>query len=368
MKIVQVQTQATAAGAQRISDMVGEGLRARGHQVRTVFMYRLSDVYDNDPHADFLLDHTPRGLVEQMQAVLKLIGYMRREKPDGVLTFQHYGNLFGSIAARLAAIKRIVANQSGAPHQRGHLGLLAKVDRLMGSVGFYDANIVNSEWTAQQFVAYPRAYRGRLKRIDHGVPQGNDTLAKADARERFSLPGNVPLIVSTGRITRAKNQIALLGSLERMPEAHLAIAGIGAAEDELRLAAVERGVADRLHFVGELRPDEIYPFLAAGDLFAFASLTETFGLSVVEAAIAGLPIVSNDLPVLREVLTAGGRSAAVFVDAGDEAGFAEAIASLLKDRGRAAELAEVGRQIAERYRPEAMCAAYEAVLSEPAAS
>ena len=61
MKIVQVQTQAEAAGAQRVSDMVGEGLRARGHQVRTVFMYRKTDVYDRDPNADFVLCRRPRG-------------------------------------------------------------------------------------------------------------------------------------------------------------------------------------------------------------------------------------------------------------------------------------------------------------------
>ncbi|TIT61229.1 MAG: glycosyltransferase family 1 protein, partial [Mesorhizobium sp.] len=54
MKIIQVQTQAEAAGAQRISDMVGEGLRVRGHDVRTVFMYRKTDAFDGDPYADFI--------------------------------------------------------------------------------------------------------------------------------------------------------------------------------------------------------------------------------------------------------------------------------------------------------------------------
>ncbi len=60
MRVVQVQTQAEAAGAQRVSDMVGEGLRARGHEARTVFMYRKTDAYDRDPHADFVLSAPPR--------------------------------------------------------------------------------------------------------------------------------------------------------------------------------------------------------------------------------------------------------------------------------------------------------------------
>jgi glycosyltransferase involved in cell wall biosynthesis len=364
VKVVQVQTQATAAGAQRISDMVGEGLRARGHEVRTVFMYRLSDVYDADPYADFLLDHTPRNSFEQLRAVAALAGYMRRERPDAVLTFQHYGNLFGALAARLAGVRKIVANQSGAPHQGGLLGFLAKVDRIMGSTGFYDANVVNSAWTAEQFAAYPPAYRRRLRRIDHGVPQGGPRLPKDAARARFGLPPGVPLIISTGRITRQKNQIVLLAALARLPEAHLAIAGIGAAESELRQAAMAQGVSGRLHLTGELAPEQIYPFLATGDLFAFPSLTETFGLSVVEAAIAGLPIVTNDLAVLREVLTDGGREAALFADATDAPSFAEAIARLLGDAGLAARLSEAGLDLARRYSPEAMCAGYDAVLGE----
>ena len=70
MKIVQVQTQAEAAGAQRVSDMVGEGLRARGHDVRTVFMYRKTEAYDQDAYADFVLHEQPSGLLGQVKASL----------------------------------------------------------------------------------------------------------------------------------------------------------------------------------------------------------------------------------------------------------------------------------------------------------
>ncbi|TIU85913.1 MAG: glycosyltransferase family 1 protein, partial [Mesorhizobium sp.] len=115
MKIVQVQTQAEAAGAQRISDMVGEGLRARGHEVRTVFMYRKTEAYDRDPNVDFVLTDRPRGLPGQIRATVGLARYLRAAGPDAVITYQHYGNIFGTIGARLAGVRHIVANQSGAP-------------------------------------------------------------------------------------------------------------------------------------------------------------------------------------------------------------------------------------------------------------
>ena len=69
MKIIQVQTQAEAAGAQRVSDMVGDGLRIHGHEVRTVFMWRKTGVYDDDPHVDFVLAGPPEGLLDLVRAV-----------------------------------------------------------------------------------------------------------------------------------------------------------------------------------------------------------------------------------------------------------------------------------------------------------
>ena len=207
MKIVQVQTQAEAAGAQRISDMVGEGLRARGHAVRTVFMYRKTDAYDRDPNADFILTERPRGLPGQIRAAIGLTQYLREARPDAVITYQHYGNIFGTIGARLAGVRRIVANQSGAPHSRGVMGLLSQIDKLMGMAGLYQVNVVNSGWTQAQFDRYPQSYRRRMHRIDHGVPVAGEEFDKAAARAAFGLPQNVRLAVSSGRLTRMKNRL-----------------------------------------------------------------------------------------------------------------------------------------------------------------
>jgi glycosyltransferase involved in cell wall biosynthesis len=362
MKILQVQTQAEAGGAQRISDMLGEGLRARGHDVRTVFLYRKTDVYNRDPHADFILAHKPGGPAGQMRAVLGLVRYMRKALPDAVISFQHYGNIAGTLAARLCGARSIVANQSGAPQTRGMRGLLTQVDKLMGMAGLYHANVVNSGWTAAQFDAFPRAYRKRLRRIDHGVQAAPQLFEKAAARAAFGLPAQGPLAVSSGRLAASKNQAALVGALALVPDLHLAIAGTGPEENNLAALAENLHARDRLHLVGEVPPGRIFEFLAAGDAYAFASTTETFGLAAVEAAIAGLPIVAGDLDVLREVLTTReGAPAARFVPP-DADGIAGGLAELFARPALATALASAGQQLADQYAPEAMCAAYEALL------
>ncbi|UDF32920.1 UNVERIFIED_ORG: glycosyltransferase family 4 protein (plasmid) [Roseateles sp. XES5] len=362
MKILQVQTQAEAGGAQRISDMLGKSLRARGHEVRTVFLYRKTDVYDRDPHADFILTEPPKGPLGQMRAVLGLVGHMRKARPDAVVSFQHYGNIAGTLAARASGARSILANQSGAPEMRGLRGLATGVDVLMGMTGLYQANIVNSGWTETQFVNFPTAYRRRLRRIDHGVCAPDRSFDKREARAAFGLPADVPLVLSSGRLAASKNQAALVGALALVPHMHLAIAGTGPEEGNLLALAERLHVRDRLHLIGEVPPARIFAFLAAGDAYAFSSMTETFGLAAVEAAIAGLPVVAGELPVLREVLTTDeGQPAALFVRA-DADGIAGGLADLFADPVLADNLATAGRQLRTHYAPETMCAAYEALL------
>lgn len=362
MKIVQVQTQAEAAGAQRISQMLSEGLMARGHTVRTVFMYRKTDAFDADPTAEYILKEPPRGPIGQLAACLGLIAYMRRERPDAVLSFQHYGNIFGTIAGLLAGTRLRIANQSGAPGKRGGMLVAAWIDHAMGAVGLYRYSIVNSRWTAEQFAGHLPSYRSRVRRIDHGVARSASSIDRRSARQMFGFPGDAQIAVTSGRVTRDKNQRALIEAMALVPHAHLALAGVGPELETLRELASTRGLSDRVHFVGEVPQNRIFEFLAAGDVFVFASRNETFGLSVVEAAIAGLPVISNRLEVLREVLTGGNGTSAVFADAENPQVFAAEIRRVLGDVELQAQLVAAGRGLAEHFAPEAMVARYEELL------
>lgn len=366
MKIIQVQTQAEAAGAQRVSDMVGAGLREDGHEVATVFMYRKTAVYDGDPHATYILEHPPRGLADQLRACWGLIAHLRQQKPEAVLCYQYYGVAFGVLGARLAGAQWIIANQSGAPQRRGMLGAMSLLDRLYGTIGLYDYSVVNSSWTQSQFDGYPKAYRKRLRRIDHGVQLPAVLPDRATARGMFGLPPTAPIAISSGRITSDKNQIILVQTLSALPQLHLAIAGTGPDEPRILTLAKTLGVSERLHLLGEIPPADISGFLAAGDIYLFPSRFETFGLAVAEAAMAGLPVVANDLPVLREVLhDEAGNPAALFVDTEDARQIVGAIEMLLDDAEEAARLASAGRRLVRRYSPQAMSRAYGALLGFP---
>ena len=144
---------------------------------------------------------------------------------------------------------------------------------------------------------------------------------------------------------------------------HLAIAGQGAEREHLASLAASLGVASRVHFVGELSADRVGSFLRSLDVFVFPTLAETFGLAAVEAAQAGIPVVANDLEVLREVLAVDdGKPCALFVNAGDAGAFAAAVRRLLADESLSSVLSSRGRKLSQRYSLDEMVDRYAALV------
>ena len=139
----------------------------------------------------------------------------------------------------------------------------------------------------------------------------------------------MPLIGSVARLHPLKQLDAAIAVLPARPELHLAIAGQGPDEQRLRAIAAEMGVMDRVHLVGDMPPQRVGLFLAGLDVFVFPTLAETFGLAAVEAAQGGVPVVANDLPVLREVLAVDGEACALFADAADADDFGGKVDLLL---------------------------------------
>jgi glycosyltransferase-like protein len=118
--------------------------------------------------------------------------------------------------------------------------------------------------------------------------------------------------------------------------------------DRVLARASELGVAPVL--LGTVAQDDLPGLVAGAAAFAFPSTKEGFGMAAMEALAAGIPLVTRDLPVLREVFD----GAADF--ATDPPGFADALARALRhpDPGRAAR----GRELAAAHTWTAAAAAH----------
>lgn len=355
-----VQTQAENAGAQEIARLLAKGFEARGWRTRHIFFYRRTESFDREDNVFFCAPQRPSSPV----GVLKILGALhkelRRMAPDAVVTLQHYGNILAAPVARLCGAPVVIANQLSAPEviPRG----VALIDKVLGTLGAYDHIVVNSAQTEAAYRAYPAPYARRVAYIGHGFQDKSVALSKSEARRRLGLPQSIPLLGCAARLHPLKQLDLAIRVLGENAAQHLALAGQG--EDRERLDALARtlGVRDRLHFLGELGVAEIGVFLAALDCFVFPSAAESFGLAPVEAAQAGVPVIANDIEILREVLAVEGASCALFVEASDTKAFARAVSSVVEDAELRASLINSGAQLCRRYPLDDMIDQYLALL------
>jgi glycosyltransferase involved in cell wall biosynthesis len=361
-RILVIQTQAENAGAQEISRLVGVGLSARGYDVHNLFFFLQSASFDAPPNTIYCAPSRPGTPLALLRFLWRLAQNIRQIRPDAIFTFQHYGNTIGGAVARLVSPAPVIANQVSARLTMN--ALVRAIDLIMGSLGFFSWITVNSLDMVREYSRYPGSYRKRLKHVAHGFDRKSTDVVKSDARLLFELPRDCVLLGSVARLHPLKQLDAAVRILADRPLWHLALAGQGPDEARLRQLAAELGVAARVHFVGEIAPETIGSFLACLDLFVFPSRAETFGLAAVEAAHAGVPVVANDLPVLREVLSYQGKPAAFFVDASDTARLAAAVATVLDDSALNQTLRKNAQGLGLRYSVDSMVDDYVRILHD----
>jgi glycosyltransferase involved in cell wall biosynthesis len=357
-----IQTQAENAGAQEISRLVGAGLAARGYDVHNLIFFRQSRSFDEPPQTDYCAPRRPGDPLSFIKFLGSLHTRIRKLRPGVILTFQHYGNSIGGIVSRLASPAPVIANQVSA--RLTMPGWLQRVDRVMGQLGVFKTITVNSHDMLRDYSRYPQSYRKRLTHVPHGFDQKHATLSKLEARRQFGLRPDAIILGSAARLHPLKQLDAAIRVLSEQPTWTLALAGQGPDEARLRGLADQLGVAERVQFIGEISPEQVANFLACLDVFVFPSCAETFGLAAVEAAHAGVPVVANGLPVLREVLSYQNEPAALFVDASDTAAMAAAIARVLGDAALAAQLRRAGDGLKTRYSVDAMVDEYVRLIEE----
>ena len=170
-------------------------------------------------------------------------------------------------------------------------------------------------------------------------------------RRQHGIAPDRPVLIHIGRIAFEKNIDFLLRMLVRvkqaLPEVLLVVAGEGPALADLKRQAAELDLQGHILFVGYLsRGDALLDCYRAGDVFVFASRTETQGLVLLEAMALELPVVSTAMMGTRDILVQG---QGALIAEEDEADFAAKVISLLRDPLQGGRLARAGRQYVERH-------------------
>jgi len=208
---------------------------------------------------------------------------------------------------------------------------------------------------------------------DHGVdaevvPNGVDLprfehfpgTAVVDAlRSRVGATGRF-LVLAVGGIEPRKGSDHLIRSLARLRDLVdeppvLAVVGGHSFQDHRayrqsvleEMASLGLRLGTDVVLVGTVPDEELPAWYHAADVLAFPSINEGWGLAVLEAMAAGLPVVATDIPVLREYLASG--SNALLVTPGDDAALAAALRAVMTNASLGRRLAAAGRRLVTGY-------------------
>lgn len=158
---------------------------------------------------------------------------------------------------------------------------------------------------------------------------------RAALRRELGLAPATPLLIHVGRLAQEKNLLYLLEAcllaLRDAPDAHFAIAGDGKSREALEKMALDAGEPGRrVHFLGVRTGQGLLDVYCGGDLFVFASKTETQGMVVAEALATGLPAIALAADGIRDIVRDGenGRLLPGEASAGE---FGAAILEALRD-------------------------------------
>ena len=273
-------------------------------------------------------DISPRLLRDVVRA-------LRAERPDLVHTHLVHADAYGGAAARLLRIPSVSTRHND---DRYLLGPFRYVDR-----GFARP--------ARRLIAISDAVRRFLERAGHDpaklrtIHYGLDEVPAAPSDptpDEAGVPSEAPLAIAVGRLIAQKDHATLLRAFApvhaQLPDARLAILGAGPLEHETKALAAELGVADAVVLPGRT---DIRDWLERADVFVHSSRWEGFGIVLLEAMLAGLPIVATRVSAVPEVVVDG--ETGLLVEAGDHAALARHLEALLVDPARAATLGEAGR-------------------------
>ena len=169
---------------------------------------------------------------------------------------------------------------------------------------------------------------------------------RATSRQRFGFSKGDFCLAWTGRLSPEKNLSVLIDAITRLPsDVKLLLVGDGPTERDIRNQVSTAGLSERVLQAGAM--SDVRPALWAADAFVFPSISESLGLSLIEAMSAGLPCIAlqaderNIRNASAEILDAG--HCGVLVKANMAQAFADAIQSLRVDTDRRAKFAQAAR-------------------------
>ncbi|GAJ27657.1 glycosyltransferase family 4 protein [Acidomonas methanolica] len=284
----------------------------------------------------------------QFRAFLALRRLIRQERPDLVHAHMPISGLLARFAAWSAGVPVIAYTCHGflynQPGPRGRRWLALVLEVLAGKITDLYMTVSTEEAADARRLRINRQARpiGNGRDVTRFRP---DAAARSRIRAALGVPAERVVVIAVSRQVRHKGYPELLRAMEAVPDAEIWIVGERLDSDHGEsldpfFARAEERLGERMRRLG--RRDDVAALLAAADIFVLPSHFEGLPMSVIEAMLCGLPIVTTDIRGPREQVEDGRQG--ILVPPGLAAPLSRALNRLVGDPALRRRMGEAARE------------------------
>jgi glycosyltransferase involved in cell wall biosynthesis len=331
LRLLMVITTLDVGGAEKHLLLLADGLVQRGHHLSLVYLKGEGTLAPRFTELGVPVEKISFEKITDLPgAVLKLARKVRSAEVDAV----HSHLLKADLLTALARPRVWISSK----HNDERALLNPVVSRVHGLISKRAARvIVLSDHVGRFMMRHGRVKGNKILRIYYGLDPAAFCPSGANPdriRERLGLKEGIPLIIMVARFAEQKDHATLLESARLLKEEgrafRLLLVGgdpFGDRQERTIELAERLGLSDRVVFAG-IRHD-VPDLLALSQIFVMPSLWEGLGLVFLEAMAHALPVVSNRVSAVPEIVEDG--VTGLLVQPRDPAGLKEALARLLDD-------------------------------------
>lgn len=244
---------------------------------------------------------------DDFSAFFEVKRIIKEERPDVLHVTSSKAGGIGALAGRLLRVPTIIFTSHGLTvdevwRPKWQRALIYGMTWLTLHLSHY--SIMISKETYERARSMP-AMKQKIRFIKNGVAPVN-FISRETARQELKLTvgDHHTIIGGIGELHPNKNWTAVINAVATLPShVHLAIIGSGEEHNQLHHQVEQLNLTDRVHLLGYV-PSAV-TYLKAFDMFVLPSKKEGLPYVILEAGLAGLPVVASDLPGIRDIITSG---------------------------------------------------------------
>ena len=295
--------------------------------------------------------------------IWRIAGVLYKKKPDILHTSLFYANFFGRLAALIARPAVIITEEHSMHIEKRFYHIL--LDRWLSNVTDRIRVCSHSvlDFTSRQEGIPKEKFCVIYNAVD--AERFNISQTKDDARRSAGFTPDDFIVGSVGSLIPLKGHRFLVEAVSylagELPRLKLVIAGEGKCRDELNTLAKEKGISEKVIFLGVRK--EIPQLMRMMDIFVLPSLQEGFPCTIVEAMYMGLPVIASNISGIPEVITSGDNG--ILVEPGNADTIRKSILALYRDESLRNRLRQAARRkIESAYLPFHYVKQFEALYDE----